>query len=148
MKAAVSSQLSTTQRRYKRNFNKNWRWGPTFDIVDYEILDLPKLAAFASGAHHEMANPRYSELLQWAFGPYRVLSAISQTLTIEGDRIPNIVFIGICIHNVLRGFNVHCGASGLLFMHSPVVPTFPRLAYSTVGFKFYSVLINALSPFL
>lgn len=45
IKAAVSNPLSTVQRRYQREFDKNVRWDPKIKEEAYEFVDRPQLAA-------------------------------------------------------------------------------------------------------
>lgn len=58
IKAAITNQISPTQRRYRRDFDKNVPREPTFDVDDYKFVDRSKLAFIASGAADEIANRR------------------------------------------------------------------------------------------
>lgn len=63
MKAADSSQLSTTQRRSRRNFDENVRREPTFKVGDYVFKDRPQLVATSLDAADDMPNHRCNKKL-------------------------------------------------------------------------------------
>lgn len=93
MKATVSNQLSTVQRRYKRDFDRNVWQEPTFNIRGHLLVDGPQLAALASDDADETANCWYNKLLRQASEPYRVISVLRHTVAIEEDGISNTVSI-------------------------------------------------------
>lgn len=74
MESKVSSRLSITERRHKRNFSKNVRRDLTFKVGDYKLVDRLQLAFFASDTAYEMPIRRYSKLLRQESGRYGVLS--------------------------------------------------------------------------
>lgn len=95
MKFAVSSRLSTTQQRSKRDFDRNVRGELALKIGTYELVDRPQLAAIASDAANIMANRRYTNMLHGASGPYRVLNVQPHTVAIEEDGIQNTLSIDL-----------------------------------------------------
>lgn len=91
MKAAVSSQLFTAQRCYKRDFDKNtWR-EPTFKVGDHESIDRLQLAAIATHAADEMGNRWYRKFLRWTSRLYKILNDQWHTGTTEVGGIPNTI---------------------------------------------------------
>lgn len=62
MKAAVASPWSTTQWRYKRDFDKNVQRESTVKIGVYVFVDHPWLIPIASDAANEIASRRNNKL--------------------------------------------------------------------------------------
>lgn len=77
MKAAVSSRWNITQRRYKRDIDKNVRQERTFNTMDYGFGDRPQLSTTAPDAADQME----SRQIQQTSTPSALTEGISQRPT-------------------------------------------------------------------
>lgn len=86
----MDAKLKTGQARYKCNFDRTVRHTPQYYSRQHFFIDRPQVQMTESA---RIADPPLTILLPKTFGPMKVISATSQTVTVDDNGIQNTISI-------------------------------------------------------